>query len=420
MTKLIMFTKTFPYGTGEAFIESEIPTLGRKFEKVLIIATEVTPNIKTERDLPDNFIVMKVSSHSLGRQKAFDVLSGLFSRRRSAEFKAECKNVHGVVQTVFLKYFEAKSQRIFHLILKNEKWIALKEQFDDAIYYSYWLFSTARVAGLLRPDERNLLLSRAHGYDLYENVNKLNYLPFREYFLNTFDYIFPCSDFGERYLTVRYPKATAVVRRAWLGTKDYGETTPDVSTFSIVSCSRLVPLKRVHMIIETLSLFDSVKIKWTHIGGGKLQSELMKQAHQKLSNIDWTFTGNVSNEEVLSVYKSNHFDLFLNVSSSEGLPVSIMEAQSFGIPAVATDVGGTSEIIKTGLNGSVIPPDFKISDLKAEIWKYFQLKGNDKLSYDKIRKASRNNWLENFESNHNYGTFWDNVISANEIRRKSR
>ena len=40
-----------------------------------------------------------------------------------------------------------------------------------------------------------------------------------------------------------------------------------------------------------------------------------------------------------------HIDLFINTSSSEGVPVSIMEALSVGIPIIATDVGGTKEIV---------------------------------------------------------------------------
>ena len=44
-------------------------------------------------------------------------------------------------------------------------------------------------------------------------------------------------------------------------------------------------------------------------------------------------------------------DLFLTVSANEGIPVSIMEAQSFGIPVIATDVGGISEIVNN-VNGS--------------------------------------------------------------------
>ena len=50
----------------------------------------------------------------------------------------------------------------------------------------------------------------------------------------------------------------------------------------------------------------------------------------------------------------------LNTSSSEGVPVSIMEAYSHGIPVVATDVGGNSEIV---LQEHIIPPDSNSEDI---------------------------------------------------------
>lgn len=50
-------------------------------------------------------------------------------------------------------------------------------------------------------------------------------------------------------------------------------------------------------------------------------------------------------------YSEHPVDVFINLSTNEGVPVSIMEAISFDIPIVATDVGGTSEIVtdETGI-----------------------------------------------------------------------
>ena len=47
-------------------------------------------------------------------------------------------------------------------------------------------------------------------------------------------------------------------------------------------------------------------------------------------------------------------DLFVLPSLSESLPVSIIEAMSFGIPVVATDVGGVPEIVADGETGYII------------------------------------------------------------------
>ena len=49
------------------------------------------------------------------------------------------------------------------------------------------------------------------------------------------------------------------------------------------------------------------------------------------------------------------YDLLMNVSYFEGIPVSMMEALSVGIPLLGPDVGGVSEIIKNGYNGFLVP-----------------------------------------------------------------
>jgi glycosyltransferase involved in cell wall biosynthesis len=58
----------------------------------------------------------------------------------------------------------------------------------------------------------------------------------------------------------------------------------------------------------------------------------------------------------MAFYKDNPVDVFLNVSESEGCPVSAQEAASCGVPIVATDVGGNSEVA-TEANGFLLPPN---------------------------------------------------------------
>jgi colanic acid/amylovoran biosynthesis glycosyltransferase len=54
---------------------------------------------------------------------------------------------------------------------------------------------------------------------------------------------------------------------------------------------------------------------------------------------------NVDHAQVIDYYTTNHIALFLSLSSREGLPVSLMEAISCGIPLLATTVGGVSEVV---------------------------------------------------------------------------
>ena len=103
-------------------------------------------------------------------------------------------------------------------------------------------------------------------------------------------------------------------------------------------------------------------------------------------------------------YGMQKFDLFLNVSSSEGLPVSIMEAQSKGIVVIATDVGGTSEIIHDRVNGFLLNKDFKVQDLSETLLKYRSLSYQCKIQ---MKKNSREIWSKNFDASNNYRCFYE-------------
>ena len=94
-------------------------------------------------------------------------------------------------------------------------------------------------------------------------------------------------------------------------------------------------------------------------------------------------------------------DLFINVSEYEGIPVSIMEAISAGIPVIATDVGGTSEIIDEKF-GKLIPKDFKVEYL-AEIITKFHFKSFEEKN--EMRNSARLFWNEKFNAEKNYNEF---------------
>ena len=67
-------------------------------------------------------------------------------------------------------------------------------------------------------------------------------------------------------------------------------------------------------------------IQWTHIGGGKGFNALQQQLQQLPANLTVHLTGAITNREVIGHYLHHPVDIFVNVSASEGLPVSIMEA----------------------------------------------------------------------------------------------
>ncbi len=121
------------------------------------------------------------------------------------------------------------------------------------------------------------------------------------------------------------------------------------------------------------------------------------------------FAGEVKNRELMDFYARTPVDCFVNTSSSEGLPVSIMEACSFGIPVLATDVGGTSEIVREGKNGFLLKPDFAPGELAQRIRELIRMPQSEKQA---LRGASRQIWQDNFCSETNYRKFARALLSG--------
>ena len=404
---LLMLTKLYPFGTGEAFIENEIPILARYYEKIVIVACEVPREEERIRELPECAAAYRIDSVGKSADIAAGLIKYFFSG--SPDMKSGRKECRSLAQRVFLSYFEAKSRRIFREILQKN----ILDQLNGSPYilYSYWLFVTARTGTLISARQKPVYsFTRAHRYDLYADKNRLNYLPFRALLLSGYDRILPCSDNGTEYLKKLYPQYADKIRTSFLGTGDHGVGCASTDgVFRIFSCSRVVPVKRVDRIVSALKILDDkrLKIKWTHIGGGEGLDALKAMTADKLKYIRYEFTGDVPNRMVLDMYRSAPADLFVNVSSSEGLPVSVMEAMSFGIPTVATDVGGTSEIV-SDLTGKLIPDDFDDSELAAIIEELYL--SHDTKSYRKLRKDCRRFWEEHFQASVNYDRLCRDIV----------
>ncbi|MFR8531091.1 MAG: glycosyltransferase, partial [Anaeromassilibacillus sp.] len=172
----------------------------------------------------------------------------------------------------------------------------------------------------------------------------------------------------------------------------------------IVSCCHISPVKRVELLAQALSLLEDsgLKLHWTHFGGGDGLDALKAYAKEHLSFMDCQLAGPIQNEALMRYYQQHPADLFVNTSSSEGLPVSIMEACSFGIPAIATDVGGTSEIVQDGKTGFLLPMEFAPNVLAEQIVAFSRLPQEQRQA---LRANCRKVWEEQFFGERNFTRF---------------
>lgn len=409
---LVLLTKTYPFGSGEEFIENELPFLAEAFDKVILIATSVPEHSPQTRPVPGNTEARSIPAAAVRRAVPVGAAKSLLFPRREWLGVQERRAVgRSFAKRAFLAYFAAKSRRI------AREAAAILEGADlggcgRVTFYSYWFFDTALAALELKNACRapsRACVSRAHGYDLYPARNRLQYLPLRPYLLEHLDAVYPCSQNGADYLKREYPQWAGKVRTAYLGTRDFGPgPKPAPGRFRLVSCCHIVPLKRVDLPARALRLLEGsgLKLSWTHFGGGAGLPELAQYAKENLGFMECSFPGEVKNADLMEFYRKNPADCFLNTSTSEGLPVSIMEACSFGIPALATDVGGTGEIVKDGKNGFLLPAGLTEETLAAKIREFCALPADRR---DAMRGAAREIWQTDFSAGTNYRRFAESI-----------
>ena len=124
-------------------------------------------------------------------------------------------------------------------------------------------------------------------------------------------------------------------------------------SFIIVTPAELKEHKgHVYAIESAKKLIDMgvSNFKWYFYGSGPLLDEL-KNKVKELNLINHCyFPGNIDHKELLNKYENNKVDIVISSSISiidvfEGIPVSLMEAMSYEIPVIATDCGGTKELV---------------------------------------------------------------------------
>ncbi len=120
---------------------------------------------------------------------------------------------------------------------------------------------------------------------------------------------------------------------------------------------------RMEIIKDTLNLvrafIDLVRRDETYssnirlllVGDGSLMPEVNKQLVSEGLSSQACLPG--SRDDVASILKS--IDVFVLPSLGEGISNTILEAMATGLPIVATDVGGNSELVKHGNNGLIVP-----------------------------------------------------------------
>ena len=412
LNTLILFTTSYPYeGAAEQiFIDKEIGPLVSNFDRVILVPEYLHG--------PRHYIPLEVevdegySAFYRGHIQKLTFPYVLLSRLLWEDIVSRPTQVLPLRSLLRLCLFVWRA----HLCRIWVKKFIEDKRVDPAkaVFYTYWLNHVSLGTGLAKKCHPQIkLVSRAHGYDLYEERYHPPYLPCRRAVIGFLDRLFLISRHGMDYLRKRYPGMESVCVVSRLGVNDPGFRTLPSSDgkFRIVSCSFMVPVKRLERMVTGMNRLGRLNprqsFEWYHIGGGPLKNSLEEMACKTLpANVKYSFIGTLSNEEVLLFYRRSPIDLYVNVSESEGIPLAIMEALSCGMPVMATAVGGVQEVV-SDRNGKLLSPNPSDDEIARSVLSFLD---HPDLALEK-RQQSRRVWKEVCDGSRNFQDFADQLRS---------
>ena len=481
MNNLLLFSDTFPYGMAEPFLQQELPYLASRFSKVEIVplylpeaaagasagatagstgaptgsagatagsaaATAAVPH----RPLPDNVSLCKPLLRCNHKSVKGLLRYGLFGGRSSCGGSSSSSSSGssssrsgsamrgGLVRECCRKgaWRSLSKLRVllsYWLIMRAS--LANREVMEHIIaradqgylFYFYWGDKSVLILPFLKSfmaaqgRRVPLAVMRLHGSDAIEEAKGI--LPFREQIYGAVDYAVPVSGMIESYIKCRYAVQPRNICTFRLGSPEGGRTLSwergPAGELHIVSCSNVVPLKRVEYIADAVALLaerlhneggigDVKSLCWTHIGDGPQRVALEQHIKSRIAAAGFPanlcrveFKGAMPHREVLEYYRKNHIDLFIHASRSEGGPVVIMEAASFAIPVISTKVGAVDEMIPQEW---IIPVEATPDILVDKVVEYLLLPDAKRLA---LKEQNRRVWEERWNAERNYAAFAD-------------
>jgi colanic acid/amylovoran biosynthesis glycosyltransferase len=153
------------------------------------------------------------------------------------------------------------------------------------------------------------------------------------------------------------------INRTGIPTRDFPfirRNAPQNGKWKILQACRLIPKKGIATSLGAFAMFlkENPKAELRIAGKGPLQPQLEALAAKLGVSERVRFCGFVSQSELMKLYASSH--LFLHPSETppdqnqEGIPNSILEAMSTGLPVAATQHGGIPEAVEQGRGGLLV------------------------------------------------------------------
>ena len=386
---IVLVVRDYPFGNGEAFIEDEVARLARTGPLVVLPAFKNGSG--PPRPLPEGVeLDVTLAERGPGALLRPAVLSTLIGAawRELKSRPAILGSARSALRFVGYLY---RAGRLL-------AWVEAARRSGDPVRRVMAFWSNAEAFGLALAAHRDpsiMFVARSHRFDVWEEENPNGYLPFRDALAESAHRLLPSSREAADHLIRSMPIDPERVSVAPLGVEPPFEPRPwsERSEVVIASCSTAAVVKRLPLVAASIAKASAGdpgrSWRWVHLGGG--EEQIRAAIASGPANLELELPGWLPREAIYRFHRDRQPNCFVNLSSSEGVPLSIMEALAMGVPVVATAAGGTGEMVDDSV-GALLPVEIDAAIAAAAIRRFVD-------EGERLRKAARVRFSEEGSSN---------------------
>lgn len=374
---VLVVTSTFPFGQGEEFFEAEIRGLIASGMKIILVP--LWPRGSLRQGVSDlNYITLKRTKVRLG------VFLSSFFHLTWSEIRTTRKIRLPLIQR-YLKESLAASY--------GPQLAKIVSELQVSLIHAYWASGPAMLAMYTSRLSTVGWTFSGHSGDLIDSVDLAKKV-------KSSDGIRCISERGYQVLKQAADvDVSPVIIHLGVEVPLTGVTQSQTSNFKIACVGNLIPIKNHKTLFDAIRLIKNSGINFSVdiIGSGPLEIELKR--YVEVLNLEKFifFRGQMVHSKLMEEYSREHYQLIVLASGvadsgqQEGIPVTLMEAMSYGIPVVSTETGAIPELITRELD--LLVPS---GDSNALSKKIFQILSMPPAERNALAFKCRSRILEDF------------------------
>ena len=375
---VLIITSTFPFGHGEEFVEAEIRGLLASGINVILIP--LWPRGSLRQSVSDLKHITLSRAKISGSTFLFTFLKLIIHGARGTQRKR---------LSLFRRYFRESVSAAYGPQLSK---IIVDSKISHV--HAYWASGPAMLAMNASRLSRIEWSFSGHSGDLVEGV-------ILDQKIESSSGVRLISERGRQILKhVHCESDSSVIIHLGVNVPAPAATQHQISDFRIACVGNLIPIKNHIFLFEAVRFIESKGFRCSLdvIGTGPLENELKRSVKTLGLEKAIFFRGQIDHAQLMAAYSQASYQLVVLASGiaesgqQEGIPVSLMEAMSYGIPVVSTKTGGIPELVSKELD-LLVPSD----DPMAMGLKILEIMNMSLKDQAKIGKLCRTRVIEGFD-----------------------